>query len=108
MGYFGAEHHDLEGHFVPPAAARRYEYAMNSAPTVAGLLASLRWLSDEVGWDWIFARITALGRYCFDRLEEIPGVTLHTPHDPMAGLAHFTVDWTAPPAGTKPLSAPDI
>jgi len=108
MGYFGAEHHDLEGHFIPPAAARRYEYAMNSAPTVAGLLASLRWLSDEVGWDWIFARIATLGRDCYDRLEQIPGVSVHTPHDAMAGLVHFTVEGVDPAEVTKQLSERDI
>ena len=66
------------------AAATRSR-TLNPA-TVAGFAASLDWLADEVGWDWAYARIADLGRYCYDTLAAIPGVTMHTPRERMAGL----------------------
>jgi len=90
-------HCDTDGYFVPAAGAARYEAATLYPPAVAGLGASLGWLADDVGWDWIYARIAALGGACYDALAQVSGVTMHTPREQMAGLVHFTLG-DLPPA----------
>jgi L-cysteine/cystine lyase len=96
IGYFGASAHDLEGHFVPPPTAMRYQVATLYPPSLTAFTTSLRWLRDEVGWPWIFERIAALGRVCYETLAAVPGVCLHTPPEAMAGLVHFTLEGIAP------------
>jgi L-cysteine/cystine lyase len=68
-----------EGYYIPPPAASRYEAATLYPPSVVGLNASLDWLADDIGWEWIYARIAELGRYCYDALAAIPGVTMVSP-----------------------------
>ena len=82
---------DENGYYVPTASAARYEAVSLYPPAVAGLRASLDWLASDVGWDWIYARIATLGRRCYDAQAAVPGVTLYTPRDRMAGLVHFTL-----------------
>lgn len=99
MGYRSVRHgmSDVEGYFVPSAGALRFEATTINPATAAALTTSLRWLTDEVGWEWVYERIAGLGRLCHDQLTRINGVTVMTPRELMAGLIHFTVDG-APPA----------
>ena len=53
---------------------------------------SLQWIAEEVGWEWAYERITTLGRYCYQRLEQVEGVTMHSPRTALAGLVHFSLD----------------
>ncbi len=94
MGYAGVRPgmSDTEGNFVPPLGARRYEACTLHLPSVLAFQTSLRWLLDDLGMDWIYARIGQLGRHCYDALALVGGVTLHTPRDAMAGLVHFSVE----------------
>jgi L-cysteine/cystine lyase len=110
MGYASVQHSmsDYEGHFVPPASASRYEAATLYPPSVAGLAASLDWLAGDIGWEWIYARIAALGQYCYDRLAALPDVTMFTPRAMMAGLVHFTVAGIAPADLTARLAERDL
>ena len=98
MGYMSVTHgmSDHEGHFVPPAAASRYQAATIYPASLVALSASLRWLSTDVGWDWAYRRIASLGAACYDELAALDGITMITPRDRMAGLIHFSV------AGVKP------
>ncbi len=100
MGYFGVSHGmaDYEGHFIPPAAASRYQAATLYPASLVAMNASLRWLREDVGWDWIYQRIATLGAACYDALAALDGVTMLTPRDQMAGLIHFTVAGIAPAA----------
>jgi len=93
MGYMSVTHgmSDYEGHFVPPAAASRYQAATIYPASLVALSASLRWIAKDVGWDWAYQRIAALGAACYDALAAIDGVTMITPRDRMAGLIHFTI-----------------
>ncbi len=88
---------DHQGHFVPTEGAQRFEVVSQYPPAVKALGTSLDWIADEVGWDWAYARIAALGRYCYDALAPLDGVTMHTPRDAMAGLVSFTLDGITPP-----------
>lgn len=87
---------DYEGYFVPTAGAQRFEVSTVSPMTATAFSASLRWLTDEVGWSWAHERIARLGQLCHDQLSQIDGVIVLTPRDLMAGLIHFTVDAAAP------------
>ena len=91
---FSASDHD--GYFVPTSSAQRYEAATIYPPSVAALYESLRWIDESVGWEWAHQRIARLGRFCYDALAALDGVSMLTPKDTMAGLVHFTVDGVAP------------
>jgi L-cysteine/cystine lyase len=98
MGY-GSIHHgmsDYEGHFVPAPGAKRFEAAALYPAGVKAFETGLRWLRVDVGWEWIYERIAALGRYCYDALAAVDGVTLLTPRDHVAGLVHFNREGIAP------------
>lgn len=95
---------DFEGNFLPAPGAARYECATLSPGGLQALTASLRWIAEEVGWDWARRRIASLGAYCYDAVAALEGVTMHTPRERMAGLVHFTLDDVAPADLTARLS----
>lgn len=110
IGYWGAQHgmSDFEGHYVPPANASRYETATLYPAGLHALTTSVRWISEELGWEWVYRRIATLGRYCYDALAALDGVTLFTPADRMAGLVHFAVEGIPPADLVKKLLAENI
>jgi L-cysteine/cystine lyase len=81
---------DLTGHFLPAPDARRYEQSSLYWPALYGMQESLRWLEEDLGWSWLFARTAAITARCRALLGELPGVTLHTPSQ-QGGLTAFTV-----------------
>ena len=81
---------DPSGYLIPAAGAMRYEIGEFYGPAVLAFEATLRWLRDEVGLDWAFARIAELGQRCHAGLRQIPGVSVITPPERMAGLICFT------------------
>lgn len=110
VGYFAVQkqlgHDNTE--YIPAEVASRYEFASFYFPALAALTASMRWISDEVGWDWAYARIAALGQRCYNALAAIDGVTMLSPRDHMAGLIHFVVEGMAPADVTAALGAQNI
>jgi len=80
-----------DGFIVPPSAAYRYEIGEFYGPAVLAFERVLLWLRDDVGFDWLHARVAELGRRAWDQLSNLPGVTVTTPRDVMAGLVCFTV-----------------
>ena len=110
MGYSGVQSgmSNYEGDFVPPPSANRYEAATLYPPSVRGLVTSLGWIADEVGWDWVYARIAELGRYCYDALAAIPGITMYSPRERMGGLTHFALPGITPADLTAKLVERDI
>lgn len=95
---------DFEGNFLPTPGAARYECATLSPGGLRALTASLRWVANDLGREWVYRRIAALGAYCYDALAALEGVTMHTPRDRMAGLVHFTLPDLAPPDLTERLA----
>jgi L-cysteine/cystine lyase len=81
-----------DGFIVPPSAAFRYEIGEFYGPSILALEKTLLWMRDDIGFDWLYNRVAALGRYAWDRLDEQDGVTVTTPRDIMAGLVCFTVE----------------
>jgi len=87
---------DPTGFLLPAPSAQRYEIGEFYGPALLAQAAALRWLRDEVGLDWAFARTAELGRRVHDGLSGIEGVTVVTPRERMAGLVNFQV------AGLRP------
>ncbi|HEX9036292.1 MAG TPA: aminotransferase class V-fold PLP-dependent enzyme [Ktedonobacterales bacterium] len=110
MGYFSVRSgmSDYDGNYVPSQGALRYEATTLNPATVAGLRASLDWLSLDVGWQWAHARIARLGRLCHDALSPLPGVKVLTPREAMAGLVHFTIRGAPAPEAVKALDSGGI
>ena len=98
FGYFGIKPgmSTTEGYFVPNDGAKRYEAASQYYPAVKAFATSLTWLNEEIGLEWIYRRIATLGQYCYQALEAVPGVTMLTPSEQMAGLVHFSLAGIAP------------
>lgn len=86
---------DFTGEFQLSPDARRYEVGSVFRPAYYGMLESLRWLEDEVGWSWAFERIAALSQEAVTMLEGLDGVRVLTPPN-RAGLIAFTLDGHAP------------
>ncbi len=81
---------DCFGHLTLAPDARRYESSSIYLPGMHGMLASLNWLEDEVGWDWAFARIISLQTYARHTLGALPMLDIFTPQA-AAGLLHFNL-----------------
>ncbi|MBI3965897.1 MAG: aminotransferase class V-fold PLP-dependent enzyme, partial [Chloroflexi bacterium] len=75
----------------------RFEIGGTNTPAILGQATSVRWIRETVGVDWAFERIARLGRYAWEKLAELDGVTLITPKAKMAGLVSFTVAGIEPP-----------
>ncbi len=91
---------DNAGYFLPAPGAKRFECGTVYWPALYGLNESLRWLEEEVGYEWVFAQRRAVTERCREILAETPGVTIHSPpHE--AGLTVFSV------AGLEPMAASD-
>jgi L-cysteine/cystine lyase len=110
MSYFsirpGMSDHD--GNFVPADSAQRYEISLGYPGGLKAWRTSLSWIAEEIGWDWVYQRIAALGHYCYEALSTLNGVTLLTPRERMAGLVHFRVEGIAPADLTTMLDAAGI
>jgi len=94
VGYASLAPNGLEpigGYFLPKPTAERFEVGGVNVPAIAGQVAALRWLREDIGYSWIFQRVAALGRRAADRLASLDGVDVLTPPDRMAGLVSFTV-----------------
>jgi L-cysteine/cystine lyase len=95
-GNYSFERNDSAGVAVWWPDARRFQASNYHRPSVVGMARSLGWLSMYVGLEFIhrtgMARAAATAR----RLAAIPGVTVLTPAERMAGLVTFRIaGWTA-------------
>jgi L-cysteine/cystine lyase len=82
--------------FKPHAGAKRYELGELYSPAVEAQQAALRWLRDDVGLDWAYARIAQLGADFRRDLVAIDGVSVVTPANATAGLVNFTIAGLSP------------
>jgi L-cysteine/cystine lyase len=89
--------------------AMRYQYAFHYFPSLAGFNAGLRWMRDEVGWEWIYRRTRELACLAYDELAQVAGVNLYLPREKLqGGLVHFTVEGVPPADVTAKLSEKNI
>jgi L-cysteine/cystine lyase len=89
--------------FAPNPTAKRFEPITMAPATIVGLDVSLDWITNEVGWDWAFKRITELSAYCYHALAGVEGVRLYQAEPQASGLIHFTLDGLTPPELTEKL-----
>jgi L-cysteine/cystine lyase len=87
---------DTSGYFMPDAGAKRFEIGEFFGPAIAAQEASLRWIRDEVGLDWAYARIAELGARFHRRIDGVEGVSVITPRHAMGGLVNFTIAGITP------------
>lgn len=90
--------YDPTGYFIPAPGARRYEMGENNPAAVDGLAAALGFFLDDVGSDWAFARVSALGSRLLKRLSATDGLTIHSPAGRIGGLVCFNVSGLDPVA----------
>jgi L-cysteine/cystine lyase len=86
-----------------PYSAQRLEWGGRQTAAVAGQVASLRWLQEEVGYPWIYKRISSLNTYAFQMLKDLPNVTILTPEPGCSGLLTFRLMGTDPDVIVKRL-----
>ena len=94
IGFFSlvdTSSYDLSGNFMPAAGARRFEVGTVYRPAVKAMCANLQWLSEELGWRWIHARIAALAERARRALLRIPEVEMVTPPGAGSGLVTFAL-----------------
>ena len=82
---------DLTGYYLPGSGATRYEGGTVYWPVLYGMRESLRWLDQDVGWEWIYTRTATMTRQCRELLSDIGGVRIKSP-DHHLGLTAFTID----------------
>jgi L-cysteine/cystine lyase len=86
---------DLSGYFLPAPGARRYDGGTVFWPGLVGMVESLRYLADVVGYDWIFERTRSITARARAVLRDQPGVSVLSPGDNVA-LTAFAVAGLSP------------
>jgi L-cysteine/cystine lyase len=87
---------DANGYVVPCPGAARFEMGETYGPAIASFDRGLQWLRDEVGFDWLAERNSALGKRCYDGLKKLKGVSVSTPPHVMAGMVCFNIEGMHP------------
>jgi L-cysteine/cystine lyase len=95
--------YDTSGYFIPAPGARRYEVGTVFWPALGGMLESLRWLQDTLGYDAIYHQCAAITRRGRELLAAVPGLTIYSPAR-HAGLTSFSVDGLEPIATAQALA----
>lgn len=97
MDYYG-------GSFAPPPGAARFDTAGANVGQTAGQLAATKWVTKDIGVDWVEDRIKKLAGSTHDKLSKIKGIEVVTPKEALAGLIAFTVEGIEPPDLSKRMS----
>ncbi|MFL5695045.1 MAG: aminotransferase class V-fold PLP-dependent enzyme [Ktedonobacteraceae bacterium] len=89
VGYWSVKHEE-NVEWELEDSAQRFELGGRQTAAVAGQAAVLKWLEETVGYEWLFARISALHGYAYNALKNVPGLTMLTPEPRVSGLVSFT------------------
>jgi L-cysteine/cystine lyase len=90
-GYWAFERYDSRGDAAFQPDARRFQVTNYHRPSVAAMARAIGWLTMYVGLEFVYRRGASMARHAADGLRAIPGVTLLTPPDRMAGLVSFRI-----------------
>jgi L-cysteine/cystine lyase len=91
----------LGGSIAPAAGAQRFDTAGRNTALLAAQHAATDWIVNDLGMEWVAGRVEELAARTYDALAALPGVTLVTPREALAGLIAFTVEGIAPPELTR-------
>ncbi len=91
VGYLSTKHEpgvewEFHGH------AQRFEPGGHQSAAIAGIAATLTWLEETVGYDWLFNYISTLQAYAYQALKDIPDLTILTPTPGASGILTFTIE----------------
>lgn len=89
MDYYG-------GSYAPAAGAARFDTAGANVGQTVGQKVSTKWVTQDVGLDWIEDRIGKLAKQTHDKLSKLKGVEVVTPKEALSGLIAFTVEGIEP------------
>lgn len=70
---------DLAGTYLPAATARRYDGGTVHWPAMVGMRESLRYLEEDLGYDWVLERCQAITERMREVIGSVPGVRLLSP-----------------------------
>jgi L-cysteine/cystine lyase len=90
MDYYG-------GSYAPAAGAARFDTAGANVGQTVGQKVSTKWVTQDVGLDWIEDRIGKLAKQTHEKLSKLKGVEVVTPKEALSGLIAFTVEGIEPP-----------
>lgn len=85
VDYYGAS-------YAPAFGAARFDTAGRNVGLMRGQIAATRWISEQLGVDWVSERIAEIAGYTYDELCRLDRVTVVTPREALAGLIAFNVD----------------
>ncbi len=89
-GFESGTGHSPGGGIAPHPGARRHEVSTLPDGLLCAWRASIEWL-EELGWEWVHARVAAAREAARAALADVPGVRVLTPPGPCAGLLTFTI-----------------
>lgn len=90
LDYFG-------GSYQPAAGTARFDTAGRNTILTAGQAAATRWIAQDLGKEWVAKQVADMASLAYDELSRLPGVTVVTPREAMAGLIAFNVNGIAGP-----------
>ena len=111
IGFFSlvdTSSYDLSGNFMPASGAQRFEVGTVYRPAIKAMGVNLEWLSQELGWQWIHARIAGLAERARRALLEIPEVEMVTRAGAGSGLITFALRGYDPRRVVAELEKSDI
>lgn len=93
VGAGSTERFDFEKGLTFPLAGKRFEFGTDHFHLQAGLIPALEWF-DQLGWDWVEARIARLSTCLKEEVARVPGVTVRTPlaWERSSGLTNFEAE----------------
>ncbi len=94
-GVFTDSGHGMGGELALWGTAQRYEVSTRPLPVISGGTAAVRWLTEEVGWSYIFERNRGLYWDLWGRLDEVKGVELISGRE-QNSLMTFAVEGVPP------------
>jgi L-cysteine/cystine lyase len=78
--------------YAPAFGAARFDTAGRNVGLMRGQIAATRWITNDLTLDWVAQRIAAIAEHTHAELSRLPGVTVVTPREAIAGLIAFNVD----------------
>jgi L-cysteine/cystine lyase len=78
--------------YAPAFGSARFDTAGRNVGLMRGQIATTRWITEDLGADWVSDRISELGGHTYDELARVKGVSVVTPREALAGLIAFNVE----------------
>ena len=92
------------GSIAPALGAARFDTAGRNVILMAGQRAATRWIVEDLGVEWTSKRVEATAHHAHRELQRMPGVSVVTPEEALAGLIAFNVDGISGPDLTSRLA----